>query len=519
MAFTGILGRSNARLGNFAFGRNDPPGFDPVVTQNLNLTQTVECEKTLNLSVSHTLTFTQHAYHAFFENVSHTLTFTQTATCVKLKNGIASSTLVPTQTLSRVLIASRDVQQGMALTHQVQRSVYRNKSVTQPLTLTQTAVGVQSKKTSSTLVLTQTADVTVGKHIHQFVELTQSVNVSPIYNRALFSVLGLGQVVSRQLFLQRPVTQTLTLTQVATGVVVKAASNVLALTQVAVGITAKPANDILEVYHAVEVSKSVAGLADNFVDLQQSATATKSKAVSAHHYMGFNQVARGTKRITVTAENTLVLSQDLVRDRTLESVNHTVALTQTATVSKRASPSAISSLALSHTVSVSKTYVRSVHHTLVFQNSFQRYVGIGTGGQYVSVPALQVVKVKKLVVLQSDSLVVTLPAPEFNDSEAGTGRINIKRTMSGGRRVYKRDNLTSKLVYNFILDRRKAIELRNFILNSNSKVLRMENWKGELWYVQMINSPFSFGEDAAWLGSPGGNKASISLEFEGVRTN
>ena len=139
-------------------------------------------------------------------------------------------------------------------------------------------------------------------------------------------------------------------------------------------------------------------------------------------------------------------------------------------------------------VTVSQTAKRGITDVLTFNDDSERYTGL-KNFPLASIPTVQVVKVQNLVILKSADRVITLPAPEFGDTEAGTGRLNIKRSMDGGRVVYVRDNVVQKLNYQFIFDRRKAIELREFILNCNTKPLTMINWKGEIWAVQMTNSP------------------------------
>src|SRR4051812_37561555 len=63
MAFTGILGTSDSRLGSFALATvstgGSPPDFDQDVPQDLTLAQTLTVVKDSNVSVSQTLTLTQ----------------------------------------------------------------------------------------------------------------------------------------------------------------------------------------------------------------------------------------------------------------------------------------------------------------------------------------------------------------------------------------------------------------------------------------------------------------------------
>lgn len=526
--FTDQLGTADSKLGQLVLGKGTQYvgfGYQKYPSSVLHLVQQVKVNVTYNRSPSNTLNITHAAYHVSDGIASNTLNLTHQVQVTKYKLGVATNTLSLTQQVTPILTYGRKVFQGLLFTQQAKCNIYRGVQAANTLNLTQLAEGKSSRKATNTLILSQSATVVKGKSIRHSLEFTQTADRSVTFGRQVNSVLTVYQTLARNLTVRRTVPHTLALSHTAVGVAVKAAKNMLVLAQVAVGITAKPTSSYLPLTHLATVSKSVKKVVNQTLILTQSVTVKKSRSFQASSVLAFTQSAKATKRITATASNTLVLSHDVTKTRTIKTVPHVLNLTHAVTVSKRASPRAQSTLALSHTVQLSKTLVRNVQHTIVFRDSFQRYIGIGAGsgtgsGQYVTVPAVQVVKVKKIVVLQTDSLVLTLPAPEFNDSEAGTGRINIKRSMAGGRRVYKRDNLTSKLNYTFVIDRRKAIELRNFILLSNSKVIRMENWKGEIWYVQMVNTPFSFGEDAAWFDTNGGgNKASITLQFEGMRTN
>ena len=455
------------------------------------------------------------------KSVSSTLSLSHSALVSKKPNLSVEHTLGLSATLGVDLTINRTVSQGLPVTGTATRTISRVLSTTSALSLSQSATYTLTKLTSSALVLTQNATYVTGKHVRQSFEMTQVVGVSPVYLRSLFSVLIPYQTIGLNTYLTKPISQTLSLTQTVVGHRVKSAVSSLVLTQSVTGVLTKPVSNALAMTQNVSVNRAVNKTVSHSVNLVQTLVIKKSYAAQAVSYLGFNQFARGTKRLTQSAASSLTLSQDLVRDRTIEDLDHSLTLVQTAQGMKIAPRAVSTSLAMTQSVAVSTTLVRGITQTLTFLNSHQVPTGIA-GHDTVDVPNVQGVLIKHgtcLVILQNGNLAIVLPCPEFGDSEGGTGSINIKRTMAGGRRVYKKGSTASKLSYQFIIDRKKAIELRNFILQSNTAFLRMENWKGELWAVQMVNNPFSFGEDAAWLNSTGGNRSSITLEFQGVRLN
>lgn len=488
-------------------------------SNTLTMTQAAAGNAVLNLAASSTLTLTSLTVHVFVETASNTLTLTQAVAVVKWKNVIASNALVLTQTVAPSLTIKPDIHQGLVLTQLVSRTVSFNRPLTTSLTLTQTAVAVATKAAFSTLTLTQDAVCLLGKRAKNDLVLTQSMGRLLTSNRSMHSNLIPFQTLVVNTTLRRSISDTLTLAHTVAVQVVRPVANTLFLTQEATSYVAKPAFSTLNLVSIGRTNYTLNPGPASEVLLSQQVTLEHSKSRSATNVVAFNQNARGTLLRTAVASNVLVLTNDVVRERFNRSVTHTLGsgLFQSAVANKYSTRSAQNTLNLSQSVSVSKTYLRSASNTLVFQTGFQKYVGFANY-QFVFVPTVQVVKVRRITVLQSSSASIVLPTPEFNDREGATGKLNIKRSMNGVRRVYKRESPTSRLTYEFVMDRMKAIELRAFILVNNSAVLRMENWKGELWAVQLVNNPFTFKEESRWEGS-WGNRSSITLEFEGVRLN
>ena len=269
----------------------------------------------------------------------------------------------------------------------------------------------------------------------------------------------------------------------------------------------------------IELSKTTARRELRRLILRQTVGLVKTHSQSVTSYLGLNQSIVKSLRIPETVAQTLTLTQTVLKDQSDEDVDSTLTLTQTISKSKIVTASVNHTLTLTQTILPQIFVNLHVNSTLVFLPTWEKNTGISyPGTQTVTVPTVIGVKVRRLVILQSDDETIVLPAAQFSDVERGDSRVNIKRSMSGERRTYKRETIASSLSYKFIIDRAKALELRQFILAANTKVLRMENWKGEYWTVVLTNNPFSFTEEGFWNGDRG-NKCSITLEFTGVRTN
>lgn len=253
--------------------------------------------------------------------------------------------------------------------------------------------------------------------------------------------------------------------------------------------------------------------------LRQTIGLSKTHSQSVVSNLGLQQTISKSYRPPRTVADTLTMTQTILRDQSDEDVESTLTLVQTISKSKIVTASVSHTLTLTQTVLPQIFVNLHVNSTLVFNPTWEKNTGISSPGtQTVTVPVVIGVKVRRLLILQSPDEVIVLPAAQFADVERGESRVNIKRAMSGDRRTYKRETIASSLSYQFIIDRAKALELRQFILAANTKVLRMENWKGEYWTVVLTNNPFSFTEEGFWNGDRG-NKCSITLEFTGVRTN
>lgn len=492
---------------------------DQGTSNTLNLSQVAARNVTYNRTVEQSLTLIGLAFKVSDNTASSTLTLTDTATFVKSHVVIASNTLALTQSATRSVTYGRTVNQGVPLAHAATRKMSYFRSLVQPLTLSQTDSQTNSKKAANTLVLTDAATFQYSHGARHELTLTQSVARSITKIESLHDFLGVFQTLA--IFGTHHVagSNTLALTDVATVQVTKSVKQTLSLTDQAIGELVTPAFDTVVLFDIARVSHTSNVAGNDLLIMNQDLSVLHARAVSASNALGMIQFVRGTKVLHASASDTLTLTQELVQRHFLENVPQTLTLTDVAVANRIIKVSIEQDLNLVQALALSKTIVRSVSDTIVFQNSFQKYIGIANT-PYVSVPVVQGVLIKKkcILTLEGPGLSIVLPCPQFNDSESGAGTLTVKRAMDGTRRIYRRDSPTSKLKYDFVMDRLKAIELRNFIMSQNSNVLKLTNHKGEIWYVLMTNSPFTFTEAAFW-DSSWGNKSTVTLELEGTRVN
>ena len=104
-----------------------------------------------------------------------------------------------------------------------------------------------------------------------------------------------------------------------------------------------------------------------------------------------------------------------------------------------------------------------------------------------------------------------LPNPSWDDSEALTVSVSEQRSISGLLYTYvKTKNLRRKLLFEFELNRMKALELRAFIKSYYRSKIQLLDHTSTIWIGHFTSNPFEFDTPSR------GNRQTIQLEFEGV---
>jgi hypothetical protein len=519
---TSQFGTVDTKFANIEFGVVTEVAGTTEASNTIFFTQAVQLNKTLNFSVEQTINFTESGNRAYPENITSTIVYSHNLTYEKAKHLTANNALMLDDEISVEKIVNRSLISTIGLTQQLSRNIFKLESITHNFNLTQTLVAFVTKSTVNTLVFTQTADYIVSKIGKNNFTLTQSINVNLIVQRDLHDLFEVYQVV--QLgpnTLRRDLQHTLGYNQQAVGYAVKGVNQTLSLTQQVIVHNVKGAVNVYNPQQAVNVNIDYKRPIINSLALTHSVLVNKVKQVHAQNSFALSQTTKKTKLIFLETESLFSFNQELVGQRFIENISQSFTITQEAIGQKLVQQTMIDSLNFSHNITMTKILNLSAFNTLIFKSSFKKRVVIGPTIE-VNIPEVQIVKVKNLVILRAENRAIVLPAPEFNDSEAGTGSVNILRMKTGGKKVYISDTGKQVLNYDFVIERNKYLELKSFVRAYNSKPIYLENHKGELWYVLFNTNPFSFSEDAYWKDEnniTGGNKFSISLSFQGIKLN
>jgi len=157
--------------------------------------------------------------------------------------------------------------------------------------------------------------------------------------------------------------------------------------------------------------------------------------------------------------------------------------------------------------------IKAVSSTLGFTQDNINYTGITDSVIVVNL------KEKTYVVLEAPfeaiDAVIILPNPLHTDTENLISSINLRRSMNNKKYTYVKSSDNRILRYTFTLNRNKALELQDFFRFYNANFMKMSNWKGEIWKVQLKTNPIDFSQVTRY--SPTGARVDVNLEFEGTR--
>jgi len=399
---------------------------------------------------------------------------------------------------------------ALAISESVVRAGVFNRSVTQTLTITQNAIEVGDELASNTLTITQSAIYkTPNQKASQSLSITETLSRSgSTFGHSASNSLSLISVADYFQFKPRSINQSLTITQSATETQSSGFFQSLTITQ-----TLVTAYDP----HSDGSSESLT--------LTQTVSAPLIRPRSPSESLTIAQTVHSQKLLHRTITQPLVVIQTttaLARTGINQSLTVAQAVVHAAFKSRHISQS----LTLTHSVSVALNLVRSVTSTLMFFP--EHHIPDGTGGFLVISNLIYTmggqgggiccpVPGRSTTIVGRFSTIV-LPNPELGDAEAPVSAIKILRTITGDIYTYVRKNASRKLKYKFIITRKKAYELRVFLLQNLTQRVNMTNWKGEMWNVNFLTDPVDLVAEKHGT-PPCGEWYSVELDFEGVRIN
>jgi hypothetical protein len=114
--------------------------------------------------------------------------------------------------------------------------------------------------------------------------------------------------------------------------------------------------------------------------------------------------------------------------------------------------------------------------------------------------------------------VTLLPNPEFGDSEALRDTVQIRRAMDGTTYSYvRRTGGRRQLQYDFNLGRMKALELIAFVRSYQASKIQLTDHLDQVWVGNLTVNPMELETALRSPTSPGRERVSVRLEFEGVK--
>jgi hypothetical protein len=317
---------------------------------------------------------------------------------------------------------------------------------------------------SMTLVQTVSVNTVLNFDLEDTLEVVDEA--SAYINRRVGDSLFLVQIVALEKVLERSLSTALTLTSVATytGSQSRSVSSAITLTQLAtrnLALPVKAASNALVLTQAADYARPTASV----LNLQQIATGV----------IGF---------VGEDASSTLSLSQTVA-----------VALVWNASISQ--------TLTLTQTASKAAILYADAESTVILIDSGY---GFNTGG-------------KTYVLLQAPvgaiEAAIVLPNAIIGDTQNITSDFDLKIAMDGTKRTYLRTTNDQVLRYTFRMNRLRALALLEFVETFGADLIRMTNWKGEVWHVYLTTNPVEFVETSR--GSPCGANTDVDLEFTGVK--
>lgn len=233
----------------------------------------------------------------------------------------------------------------------------------------------------------------------------------------------------------------------------------------------------------------------------------------------FNESLSNTLNLTQTIHKSnlklINISNTLNLISTITGINSkgthsTLNLTQQLTYIKVHNRSIGNTLALTQTVNKQMIYLRNLRNIITWKPREIQF-----NNHTIIRPTLIYGKVKKYVTLTTPNRIIVLPPPLFGDKESIKGELKLHKTIGGILYAYGKRTYSRILKYTFQLSRTKGLELSDFCEKYKDLLIKLENWKGEIWYCYIINNPIVFNTVSRI--SPQRELVSVDLEFDGIR--
>lgn len=493
------------------------------LNQTITFSQSLSYSRVFNRTVTSNLTFSQVIKIIHPEVATSTLTLSQNIVYDKAKVQAVSQSTGFNQTLSGSHVASRLVVSGLNFSHTRDYDAVFTRPLSSSLVLSQTIHADKCTTASNTLVFGQTISYTKGKHVKHTLEWQQSLVNATSFVRPINTVLGLSQQIAKTGRFNKTVGQSLTLSQTIVQARVKGVSQTLNFSQTIVGYATRGVKNTLTFGQSVRVQMLYSREVISQLPVESNTLLNRSLSKEIHHGIGFNSIVKKWRINTRSLTDTFTPAQQIRFNVYKRTVAQMLALTQTVAYKPIYPRTVTSSLQFNQTVGLNRVIVESVSNNLTFLTTRPVYVGMGNVDyynvdnlQYSLVPSHLVGKKNKpMCILQTKNGAITLPAPEFGDTENYGGVFTIRRSMNNIPYTHVRSLSLRKLHLPFVLAKRKAWELREFLIQHNPEVMTLTTWKGDKWFVNLTTNPLELRVSGRY--DLEDEKVSVELEFEGLK--
>lgn len=527
-------------LGDLILGASTSGQIERNVTSTLTFTQEIRSQFNLvqsSLSLSHTISFvmirdrtvastltqTQQINIVKPASVTSTLTLSQNIVETHSKPRTVTGTLTLSQTVVGAYVGARLIVSGITWSHIRGYNAVFNRSIASTLSFNQTIVGNKCKHVSQTLPLSQSITYVKCKHVKHTLEFQPELLYDAIFVRPINTILGVSQQFTKTAKFNRTVNQSLNLSQTIVQARVKGVTHTLNLSQTIVAFAARNVKNTLTLSQAISYNHvSVRSVTSQYIPTS-TIVGNRTQRLLVHHGFGMNSIVDQYKVVSQSISHTINFVSETPKQLFRRTVAQTLTQSQTVGYTPVYPRTVTSNLQFNQTVAVNNVLSRTVTSTLVFLPNRQVYVGMGDVDnylieniQYSLVPAyLQGKKNRPMCVLQTNNSAITLPAPEWGDSENYGGVFTIRRSMNNIPYTHVRTLSLRKLNLPFVLAKRKAWELREFLIANNSDVMTLTTWKGDKWFVNLTTNPLELVVRGRY--DVENEKVSVELEFEGLK--
>lgn len=457
---------------------------------------------------------------------SDTISLTETASTVRIKFGSGEDTWSPTEEAKSPVIYTKSASETWGPSDSALGGLTLDGTTVDTWNPTESAKGIGNNRAVDNWFLTELAEGENPSNLlgEDTLSLTESAIKTLIPSHTVFEKISFTEGAIAQTKLTRQELEFINFTESADrgpGSQNVSGSDSIALTDATEGFIIRTGIDSISFTEDAdnEVTKGVSDtlvftdyadgvgrqvLIDTML-FTEKAAGNMIRVKMAHDNFVLADFTSGSHVYTVDAADTITFADEAVLSRYIRSASDTIPLNDQADTSPSYKRRVQEPLTFTESATNVRTYVRSASDTITFQETkFDPLEGIYVGDVIGLKPTTT-------FVLQTTSGSVTLPRPEFGDSENTTNEFNLRYARTG--QVYttiRRRRLNRRLVYTFNLSRRKERELVQVLSASNGKFMNIFNWKGEQWKVKLLSNPIQSN-------NIGFDRFRVELEFEGIQ--